>query len=347
MNESSCVFELIDQTVRCSENRLSVKELCKTAGVSRSGYYVWLKAAPVREASEEQDRKDFSLILEAYKVRGYKRGAESIYMNLLHMDPPVVMSLKKIQRRMKKFGFSCPVRRANAYRRMARALKTSNVAENLLQREFESYGPRMVLLTDITYLPYNGTFAYLSTILDAFAKQILAYVVSGSLEVDFVLETVNILVRDHGVSLNQETTLHSDQGCHYTSYRFIEILHNKNLRQSMSRKGNCWDNAPQESFFGHMKDHIRDRLRDATEFSQVKAIIDDCIDYYNNDRYQWHLAKLSPNEYYQFCITGEYPVKIPVPPTVPAIRKMPEELGRKQGGTTGAVGTIMKSGDST
>lgn len=147
MNESSCVFEIIDQTVKSSENRLSVKELCKTAGVSRSGYYAWVKAAPAREAAEEQDRMDFSLILEAYKVRGYKKGAESIYMNLLHMDPPVTMNLKKIRRLMKKFGLTCPVQKANAYRRMAKALKTSNVAENLLQREFESYGPRMVLLT--------------------------------------------------------------------------------------------------------------------------------------------------------------------------------------------------------
>lgn len=307
MKESSCVFGIIDQTVKSSENRLSVKELCKTAGVSRSGYYTWVKAAPAREAAEEQDRKDFALILEAYKVRGYKKGAESIYMNLLHMDPPVVMNLKKIRRLMKKFGLICPVRKANACRRMAKALKTSNVAENLLQREFESYGPRMVLLTDITYLPYNGTFAYLSTILDAFTKQILAYVVSGSLEVDFVLETVNILVRDHGVSLNQETILHSDQGCHYTSYRFIEILHNKNLRQSMSRKGNCWDNAPQESFFGHMKDEID--VSGCKKYREVKAIVDDWMDYYNSERYQWQLAKLSPDEYYGYITTGIYPLK--------------------------------------
>ncbi len=210
MNESSCVFEIIDKTVKDSNNRLSVKELCETAGVSRSGYYAWRKAAPVREAAEEQDRRDFDLILEAYKVRGYKKGAESIYMYLLHMDPPVIMNLKKIRRLMKKYGLVCPIRKANAYRRMAKALKTSNVADNLLQREFECYGPRMVLLTDITYLPYKGTFAYLSTILDAFTKQVLAYVVSSSLEVDFVIETVNILIRDHGISLNQETILHSD-----------------------------------------------------------------------------------------------------------------------------------------
>lgn len=330
MNESSCIFEIIDQTAKSNNNRLSIKELCQIAGVSRSGYYAWLKAASVREAAEEQDRKDFDLILEVYKTHGYKKGAENIYMNLLHRDPPVIMNLKKIRRLMKKFGLVCPIRKANPYRRMAKALRTSHVADNLLQREFEHYGPRIVLLTDVTYLPYNGRFAYLSTILDAFTKQILSYVVSESLEVDFVLETVNLLIRDHGVSLNQETILHSDQGCHYTSYRFIEIVKNKHLRQSMSRKGNCWDNAPQESFFGHMKDHIREKLKEATDFQMVKSMIDDYMDYYNTRRYQWRLAKLAPDEYYQFCITGEYPLKIPDPPALPVIRKKPEELGRKQ-----------------
>ena len=132
---------------------------------------------------------------------------------------------------------------------MAAALKTSNVADNLLHREFEAYGPRIVLLTDITYLPYNGKFAYLSTILDAFTKQILSYVLSPSLEVDFVLETVNKLTSERGVSLQAETIIHSDQGCHYTSHKFINILHDKKLRQSMLRRGNCWDNTPQESSF--------------------------------------------------------------------------------------------------
>ena len=248
-------------------------------------------------------------------------------MALIHMDPPVIMNLKKIRRLMDKFNLSCPIRKANPYRRMAKALKTSNVADNLLQREFECYGPRMVLLTDISYLPYNGTFAYLSTILDAFTKQILAYVLSPSLEVDFVLETVNQLIENHGISLHAETIVHSDQGCHYTSHSFINILYDKKLRQSMSRRGNCWDNAPQESFFGHMKDHIKDKLASATDYSEVKAIVDDYMDYYNNERYQWHLAKLSPNEYYKFVTTGEYPLDIPNAPVIPVIEKDPSELG--------------------
>ena len=82
---------------------------------------------------------------------------------------------------MGKYNLVCPIRKANPYRLLAKALKTGKVADNLLNRQFEDYGPRMVLLTDITYLPYNGTFAYLSTILDAFTKQILSYVLSASL----------------------------------------------------------------------------------------------------------------------------------------------------------------------
>lgn len=327
MNNSSCVFDIIHKTVQLSGNQLSIKDLCATAGVSRSGYYAWIKATPIREAQELQDREDFDLILKAYKMRGYTKGAKGIYMALIHMDPPVIMNLKKIHRLMDKFNLSCPIRKANPYRRMAKALKTSNVADNLLQREFECYGPRMVLLTDISYLPYNGTFAYLSTILDAFTKQILAYVLSPSLEVDFVLETVNQLIENHGIFLHAETIVHSDQGCHYTSHSFINILYDKKLRQSMSRRGNCWDNAPQESFFGHMKDHIKDKLASATDYSEVKAIVDDYMDYYNNERYQWHLAKLSPNEYYKFVTTGEYPLDIPNAPVIPVIEKDPSELG--------------------
>ena len=248
-------------------------------------------------------------------------------MRLLHEDPPVTMNLKKIRRLMRKYNLVCPIRRANPYRQMAKALKTSHVAPNLLKREFENYGPRVVLLTDITYIPYNGRFAYLSTILDAYTKQILSYVTSDSLEVDFVLETVKKLIEEHGLSLKQETILHSDQGSHYTSHKFIQILEDKELRQSMSRRGNCWDNAPQESFFGHMKDHIGGSLKGCTEYAQVKAIIDDYMDYYNNERYQWELAKLSPNEYYQFCLTGEYPLDVPNPPAAPKAEKSPQCLG--------------------
>lgn len=307
MISTSDKFEIIYGILHSHGNVLRLEDLCTTAGVSRSGYYNWLKCEDKRNEREQKDRQDFELILEAFKHRGYDKGICGIHMCLLHMDPPVRMNVKKIQRLMRKYGLLCPIRKANPYRRMAKALKTSNYAENLVKREFEEHGARAILLTDITYLPYNGTHAYLSTIIDAFTKQVLSYVISDNLKVDFVLLTVEQLINNHGISLTEETIIHSDQGAHYTSYKFIEIVNDSKLRQSMSRRGNCWDNAPQESFFGHMKDEID--ISFCKSFEEVKALVDDWIDYYNNERYQWGLAKLSPNEYYDYITTGIYPIK--------------------------------------
>lgn len=307
MENPSSKFEIIHEVVKKESNLLSITMLCDIAGVSRSGYYGWVNAEEKRKEKESQDRSDFELILKAYGHRGYSKGARGIYMNLLHQTPPILMNLKKIRRLMNKYNLMCPIRKANPYRRMAKALKTNNVAENVVNRQFTAYGARKVLLTDITYIPYESKFCYLSTIIDAYTKQVLAYVLSESLEVDFVLKTVTILIEQHGVSLQNETLIHSDQGCHYTSYSFIQLVKDKGLRQSMSRRGNCWDNAPQESFFGHMKDEVD--LKSCGTFEQVKVKIDDWIDYYNNERYQWQLAKLSPNQYYQYVTTGIYPLK--------------------------------------
>lgn len=112
----------------------------------------------------------------------------------------------------------------------------------------------------------------------------------------------------HGDSLKSDTILHSDQGCHYTSHRFIELVKSKNLRQSMSRKGNCWDNAPQESFFGHRKDEIKDALSLCRTYQEVKELLEEQITYYNTSRYQWRLAKLSPDQFYEYITTDTYPI---------------------------------------
>lgn len=280
--------------------------MCELAHVSRSGYYNWIRSANARHNRELRDEADFALILEAYNYRGYAKGARGIYMRLLHKG--IRMNLKKIRRLMHKYNLTCPIRKANPYRRMAKAIRTNAVADNRVNREFRMHGPRKILLTDITYIPYAGKFCYLSVIKDAFTEQVLAYVLSESLEVDFVLETVNQLIKEHGPSLDTETMIHSDQGCHYTSVKFRELIHNYHLRQSMSRRGNCWDNAPQESFFGHMKDELADKKSKWSSFEKVHADIDDWMDYYNNDRGQWNLQKLAPNEYYNYIITGINPL---------------------------------------
>lgn len=282
--------------------------MCALAGVSRSGYYRYLTNKDAASKREAQDYADFQLILVAYHFRNYPKGVMGIYMCLLHMG--IRMNHKKIRRLMHKYSLKCPVRKANPYRRMAKAMRTNAVADNRVNREFKSHGPRVVLLTDITYIPFGKEFCYLSVILDAFTMQALAYQPSASLEVDFVLETVKKLFRDHGETLTLETMIHSDQGCHYTSISFRELISDIGLRQSMSRRGNCWDNAPQESFFGHMKDELREASTTWEIYEDVCASIDDWMDYYNNDRYQMGLQKMSPNEYYNYITTGEYPVSM-------------------------------------
>ena len=268
---------MIKDTFSLPENRISIKELCEWAGVTRSCYYRWLRGGDCIQKREQKDQEDFQCILRAYRFRGYDKGVWGIHMRLLHMG--IRMNHKKIRRLMRKYGLWCPIRQANPVRRMMRAMRTNVVADNLLKREFKSHGPRSVLLTDITYIPLQ----------------------------DFVLQTVEQLLKKHGSQLNTDVLLHSDQGCHYTSISFRTLLGDAKLRQSMSRKGNCWDNAPQESFFGHMKDELKVRSRQWTSLSEASAAINDWIDYYNHDRYQIGLKKLSPGEYYIYLTKGIYP----------------------------------------
>lgn len=304
---TSAKFEIIHNATCRDNNALSIAKMCELAKVSRSGYYEWLDAEPYRQKREESDKADFEKILEAYKHRGYAKGARSIYMRLLHIN--IRMNLKKIRRLMRKYGLKCPYRGPNPYRQMAKDLKTNTVFPNEVNRKFLERGARKILLTDITYIFYDKGVCYLSTILDAYTREILAYELSTNLQVGFVIKTIEKLVAEYGCTLDDTTIVHSDQGCHYTSKAFIKALSDNHFVQSMSRKGNCWDNAPQESFFGHMKDEIKYEIAMMKTFAEVKEKIDDWIDYYNNDRYQWDLLKLSPKEYYQYVTTGIYPLK--------------------------------------
>lgn len=282
-------FQLIADAVHGDNNLLCIQTLCQIAGVSRSGYYHWLEQEPARQARRDKDAKDFLLILDAYQYRGYKKGARSIHMRLLHTG--VRMNIKKIRRLMRENNLFCPIRRGNPYKKMARDMRTNYVAKNIVDRHFLDYGARKVLLTDITYLFYRNGVCYLSTILDACTREILAYQLSDNLRVDFVIDTVDQLIEQYGCVLDNTVMIHSDQGCHYTSHAFIDKLHDAGFVQSMSRKGVCWDNAPQESFFGHMKDDIRGEIANCQTFDGVKRVVDDWMDYYNNDRYQELICK--------------------------------------------------------
>ena len=280
---------MINETIINNGFKNMVSYFCQLLNVSRSGYYNYLNTVDNQILMEVNDLEARDNIMKAYNYRGYNKGSRSIKM-ILQGKFSIIYSRKKIQRIMRKYNIKCPIRKANPYRRMAKATKEHRVVPNLLERNFKQGIPGKVLLTDITYLPYgNRHMAYLSTIKDGSSNDILAYTVSDSIKLEIATDTINKLISQHKDILHKDAFIHSDQGVHYTSPKFQKLLKNNNLGQSMSRRGNCWDNSPQESFFGHMKDEV--------DFSKCKTLnevinaVDDYIDYYNNHRYQWNLKK--------------------------------------------------------
>lgn len=154
----------------------------------------------------------------------------------------IVFNLKRIRRIMKKYNIICPIRKANPYRRMMKATQEHRVLPNLLQRQFKQGIPGKVLLTDITYLFYGqGKKAYLSTIKDGSTNEILAYYLSNRITLDIALNTLSKLRQNRKVKLASDAFIHSDQGAHYTSPLFQKKVKKYKLKQSMSRRGNCWD----------------------------------------------------------------------------------------------------------
>lgn len=151
---------------------IPIRRLCQLAGVSRSGYYGYMKSDEKRKERERKDEADFQMILQAYRFKNRHKGIRQVKMTL-YRSFSVKMNHKKIQRLMRKYGLYCPIRKANPYRRLQKALKTSNYAPNVLNREFYQ-GVGKVILSDITYLHYGkGKIAYLSTTKDPVDCQII------------------------------------------------------------------------------------------------------------------------------------------------------------------------------
>jgi transposase InsO family protein len=294
LNPSS-VYQLIQKTIEQNGFKRMTRYFCDLLEVSRSGYYSYLKASDSREAREKLDLELKEIILMAFNRRGYKKGSRSIKM-ILENEFKLIFSRKMIQRIMKKYNIICPHRKANPYKKIAKATKEHQVVPNKLNREFKQGIPGKVLLTDITYLPYNGkSMAYLSTVKDASTNEILAYHVSDRITLDIATQTIHKLMNNKKINLQKDAFIHSDQGSHYTSPRYQKLLRQYGLGQSMSRRGNCWDNAPQESFFGHLKDDVD--YKSSRSLKELKAKINHYMVYYNNYRYQWNLKKMTPIQY--------------------------------------------------
>lgn len=288
-------------------NKLNIDYMCALAKVSRSGYYAYVKRLSSPSDKELKDKEDYYLIKKCFDYKGYKKGARQIKYRL-ERDYGVIMNLKKIRRIMKKFGLVCPIRRANPIKKMLQAQQSHRTFSNLVNRQFKQGVAKKVLLTDITYLTYgNNKRAYLSTVKDASTNMILAHRVSQTLEVSFVLDTLKQLIDFYGNEINHQVVIHSDQGIHYTCTSVQEYLKQHNIQQSMSRRGNCWDNAPQESFYAILKTEMD--LKEYKTYEQVALGIMDYINYYNYDRPQSQLNKLTPSEYDEYLTLPNYNYK--------------------------------------
>lgn len=276
--------------------------LCELVGVSTSGYYRWLSTEADRQHRVAADERDILLIKQHFDALRGKAGALVIKMRLEQLDG-VVMNHKKIRRLMRKANLVATIRQANPYRKMAKATHEHQTCLNLLNREFDQGEPERVFLTDITYLRYgNGQWAYLSCIKDGATRQILADCVAATLELSLVERTIQRLLERLDGNIHPEAVIHSDQGMHYTHPKTRLLIAKAGIKQSMSRRGNCWDNASMESFFGHMKDEID--FADCQTIHEVKSRVAEYIHYYNSERYQWTLKKMTPDEFRGHLLAG-------------------------------------------
>lgn len=301
VGEASEEYALIRELLSPADRRFNVFSLCGVAGVSRSGYYRWLSCESDRAKREKSDYDQHLLIKDIFDKKNGKAGWRVIKMALGRKA--IIMNHKKIRRLMRKYGLVTRIRRSNPYKRLARATQEHRTAPNILQRKFTMGVPYKAFGTDITYL-YDGRGQrwYLSIIKDLASGEILAHRVSGSIGVELSLDVIGQAVTRIGRKKLRGALIHSDQGFHYTHPSYIKRLAELGVVQSMSRKGNCLDNAPVESFFGHMKDELD--LTRCHSHDQVKLTVDRYIYGYNHHRCQWERKKMAPVEYRNHLLAG-------------------------------------------
>lgn len=195
---------------------------------------------------------------------------------------------KRVQRMMQKHHLNCRVRP----KKTTRIGKPYYKTDNLLQRQFKASCPMEVLTTDITYLPFGHSMLYLSSIMDIYNGEIVAYKIDDKQDQSLVNDTLN------QIDIPESCILHSDQGSVYTSYAYYQLCEEKGIIRSMSRKGTPADNAPIESFHSSLKSetfYINNELNRSNHI--VIDIVEKYIKNYNNNRIQQKLGYLSPVKY--------------------------------------------------
>ena len=271
--------------------KYSLPLLCRVLEVSRSGYYAWLNRQPSQWAKEEA-RLEVEIKAAHARTRG-TFGPERLQEDLAAHG--VKVGVLRIRRIRKKLGIRC--KQVKKFKATTNSKHTMAVAENLLNQNFETTAPNQAWLSDITYISTDEGWLYLAAHKDLFNGEIVGYALGSRITKDLVIRSLLM-----GVAMKeppQGLIHHSDRGSQYCSGDYVKLLKRLDMRSSMSGKGNCYDNAPMESFWGTLKNELVYHQRYATREQAIKEITEYIEIFYNRQRRQKRLGYLSPAAYAQ------------------------------------------------
>jgi putative transposase len=263
--------------MRAMRFRYGIGVMCRILQVSKSGYYKWFKRKPSKRALEE-GRLEVE-IKAAHKRTRETCGPERLQHEL--KEQGVKVGICRIRRIRKKLGIRCTQKRK--FKATTDSKHALPVAENLLHQQFEATGPNEVWLSDITYIPTEEGWLYLAGHKDLFTGEV---VVSQSL-------FKAVAAKRPGSGLIH----HSDRGSQYCAHEYRKMVDQFKMRASMSRKGDCYDNAPMESFWGTLKNELIHHRRYKTREQAIREITEYIEVFYNRQRRQARLGYLSPAVY--------------------------------------------------
>ena len=273
--------------IKANQYRHSVETMCRLLEVARSGYYAWLQE-PVSNRAQENVRL-LRLIRASFAASHGIYGAPRIFLDL--REAGETCSKHRVTRLM------CvnKIRALHGYRtRRYSATKPSELIPNILERNFNVARPNKVWVTDITYIRTWQGWLYLAVVMDLFSRKIVGWATRPTLGRELALDAVLMAVRRRRP---RHTVIHSDQGSQYGSDAWRRFCRTNHLEPSMSRRGNCWDNAVAESFFSSLKkERIKKRIYKNREMAT--ADISDYIDsFYNRTRRHSHVGGISPDDF--------------------------------------------------
>jgi putative transposase len=256
--------------------------LLEISGLARSTYYYYAKLRIGSDKYSEVEEQITNIYHENHGRYGYRRITQEL------RNRRYVLNHKTVQRLMKALGLFCRVR-MKKYRSYKG--EVGKIAPDLLGRYFEATAPNQKWVTDVTEFSLFGQKLYLSTILDLFSRDIVSYTLSGRPLLSMIMKMLHQAFVQIPDDVN--LILHSDQGWQYQHQHYRDVLKSKGVRQSMSRKGNCLDNAVMENFFGLLKSELL-YLQDFDSMNHFKAEVINYMDYYNNRRIKIKLKGLPP-----------------------------------------------------